>query len=213
MSGTSNLRFILHVSDFHLDDDPTEVKAVLSALTEELKAKKFKVDYLVHTGDIINSSDLYDKVARDLKIDELFWGEEEDEETGKRQKTFLYKKYQEAVRENMENPKKGKKNRKPDINDLKAFNRRVENLVKKRFKLANSVMRNFISGLNVAFGNVIICSGNHDVLRPLSAKKSNWPNPAKQKSGYYCVNCVQVIETLRQHREIAKDSDKLNVIV
>ena len=173
MSGMSNLRFILHVSDFHLDDDSTEVEAVLSALIEELKVKKFKVDYLVHTGDIINSSDLYNKVARELKIDELFWGEEEDEETGKRRKTFLYEKYQEAVRENMENPQKGKKNRKPDINDLKMFNKRVENLVKRRFKLAHSVMRNFISDLNVAFGNVIICSGNHDVLRPLSAEKSN----------------------------------------
>lgn len=291
MSGMSNLRFILHVSDFHLDDDSTEVEAVLSALIEELKVKKFKVDYLVHTGDIINSSDLYNKVARELKIDELFWGEEEDEETGKRRKTFLYEKYQEAVRENMENPQKGKKNRKPDINDLKMFNKRVENLVKRRFKLAHSVMRNFISDLNVAFGNVIICSGNHDVLRPLSAEKSNvickkgadgrweyspsnavgslnaafrgflknlgtansttrckrnpsctgeegpecatcreatfcvlddlnvlvlntnWPNPAKQKSGYYCVNCVQVIDTLQQYRETAKDSDKLNVIV
>lgn len=291
MSGTSNLRFILHVSDFHLDDDPTEVKAVLSALIEELKAKKFKVDYLVHTGDVINSSDLYDKVAEELKIDKLFWGEEEDEETGERRKTFLYKNYQEAVRENMEKPKKGGKNRKPDINDLKTFNKRVENLVKKRFRLANSVMRNFVSGLNVAFGNVIVCSGNHDVLRPLSVNKSNvvckkgkdgrweysptdaagllneafraflrnlgtanstsrckhgpscigeespqcaactettfcalddlnvlilntnWPNPVKQKSGYYCVNCVQVMETLQQYREIAKDSDKLNVIV
>lgn len=290
MSDMSSLRFILHVSDFHLRDDATEVRAVLSTLTQELKAKKFKVDYLVHTGDVIDSSDLFNRVARDLYIEEPFWGIEIDEETGESGENFQYERYQKAARKNTEDGK----GLRPDINDLKEFDGKVADYVNTRFELAEKVMRDFVTGLNVAFGNVIVCSGNHDVLRPLSADKNdaacekekdggwrytpsaaagtvnkafrgflkslgtanstgrckgspgcagedtpecvrcggtafcalddlnvlilntNWANPANQRPGYYCVNCRQVLETIRRHSKDAKepsDPDKLSVIV
>lgn len=183
MNRTSNLRFVLHVSDFHLRDDPAEVQAVLLALTQELKAKKFKVDYLVHTGDVIDSGDLYNKVARELQIKDPFWGEEVDEETGESWENFLYEKYQETARKNSAATEKDGKERSPNINDLEKFDNKVKNLVNARFVLAEEVMRTFVTGLNVAFGNVIVCSGNHDVLRPLSVDESNVI--CKKEDGYW----------------------------
>lgn len=173
MSGTSNLRFILHVSDFHIGDDPKEARAALMSLTQTLKANKFKVDYLVHTGDVIDSGDLYNRVATDLVVGERFWGDEVDEESGETRKKFLHKKYQETARKNEKNNKANGRRRRPDIDDLEVFDKKVTEHMRRRFNIAKEVIRDFVNDLNVAFGNVVICSGNHDVLRPLSADESD----------------------------------------
>lgn len=170
MSNTNNLRFILHVSDFHLSDDPDVEQAVrkaLEALTQTLKNNKFKVDYLIHTGDVIDSGDLYNKVAEELSIGDPYWEDEIDAESGESQRKFLYEKYQKAARENTQAFAESGEKQHPDIDDLKSFDAKVADHVEKRFNTAESVMRDFVTDLNVAFGNVIICSGNHDVLRPL----------------------------------------------
>lgn len=172
MSSSNNLRFILHVSDFHIGDNPKEVQAALSALTYELKERKFKVDYLVHTGDIIDSSDLYDIVANEIDVPKQFWKVEWNDK-GEKSQTFLYKKYQEVARENSKTVNKGGGKQSPSVDDLKTFDEKAKNVVKKRFELAEEVMRTFVKDLNVSFGNVIICCGNHDVLRPLSEGENN----------------------------------------
>lgn len=173
MCDTSNLRFILHVSDFHLGDNPKDISAAkdaLTALTQTLKANKFKVDYLVHTGDVIESGDLYNTIAEELAIGDPFWEVEVDEESGISRQKFLHKKYQETARENeRDNVKRGEE---PNIAALKDFDARVADRVKRRFEIAKNVISDFVTDLNVAFGNVVICSGNHDVLRPLAVDES-----------------------------------------
>ncbi len=67
--------FILHVSDFHLTDNEEEIKHAqnaLDALIKKLSLEKIKVDYLVHTGDVIDSSDLYEITAIESGIEIFF---------------------------------------------------------------------------------------------------------------------------------------------
>ena len=174
MRDASNLRFILHVSDFHLSDDPKDISAVrdaLTALTRTLKTNKFKVDSLVHTGDVIESGDLYNTIAEELAIGDSFWEDEIDEESGTSQRKFLHKKYQETARENAKAGVKSGEG--PNIGDLKVFDDKVADRVKRRFKIAKNIISDFVTDLNVAFGNVVICCGNHDVLRPLAIDDSD----------------------------------------
>lgn len=54
-----NSVYILHVSDFHISEESKgDAESVLKALAEKLGENNICVSYLIHTGDIINSSDL-----------------------------------------------------------------------------------------------------------------------------------------------------------
>ena len=76
MNTNNGSRFILHVSDFHLTETNVDyAKKILKKLVDKLSYEKVKVDYLIHTGDIINSSDAYIIVAKKLEID-LYLGNE-----------------------------------------------------------------------------------------------------------------------------------------
>lgn len=170
MRDTSKLRFILHVSDFHIGDDPgqnEQVKQALTALTQKLKDDGLKVEYLIHTGDVIDSGDLYNRVAEEMGLGDPFWEYEKEKGSDKTKKKFLDKEFKEVAKANAKIDGAGKKDLHPVLDDLEEFDRRVKGYVEARFKLAESIMRDFITDLNVAFGNVIICCGNHDVLRPL----------------------------------------------
>lgn len=82
MNTDNTLRFILHVSDFHLTDNQDEIKhaeKALETLVAKLSSEKIKVDYLVHTGDIIDSSDLYVKTAKELNMGKEFFSSNEKE--------------------------------------------------------------------------------------------------------------------------------------
>ena len=64
----STLRYLLHVSDFHLTEDKAtkdHARAALDAVVNKLKTSEIHIDYLVHTGDIIDSSDIYYKIAKE----------------------------------------------------------------------------------------------------------------------------------------------------
>ena len=140
----NNSKFILHVSDFHLRDEDSDQKratTALKSLVKQLRSDGIEVDYLIHTGDVIDSNDLYEKVAKDLdlwKVDEI----------------FDISKFKENIK---------------DIDDKKKtiFNQNLCKIIERRFNSAISIMKTFISDLNIPFGNVIICCGNHDALRPL----------------------------------------------
>ena len=65
MDNINSLSFILHVSDFHLTDGKNEFASeALKVLSEKLKLEGIKIDYLLHTGDVIDSSDIYEKTRR-----------------------------------------------------------------------------------------------------------------------------------------------------
>ena len=182
MNNTNPARYLLHVSDFHLNDNQetlNHARKALTVLSHTLKVKGIKVDYLVHTGDIIDSHDLVQTAARKILETEL-------NEAGTN--FFEYKEFFEncfiKTQDNQEcySNKDGHEEQ-DDVSlsfCLKAFTEKappelielfdeyVKKLVENRFSQATSIMQEFISKLNVAPGNVVICCGNHDVLRPLA---------------------------------------------
>lgn len=153
MNDISKLRFLLHVSDFHLSDQEEmlkNAKEALHTLCEKFKSEKIKVDYLVHTGDVIDSSDIYQVVADSFSISSEFY-----KKNDKGKVEFLRTKYEAEATEE----------------DIKKFNEALYRRIAQRFKFAQEVMSEFISELNISFGNVVICCGNHDVIRPLEKNK------------------------------------------
>lgn len=152
MNNFQNLRFILHVSDFHITEQNGGEKIAedaLKAVAQKLREHNINVDYLVHTGDVINSSDLHLMAANSMLTTpesrkKYFSGKE-----------FNFNTFSAEASEE----------------EKKAFDRYVWALSKKRFVLAENIMGQFISNLNVSNGNVIICCGNHDAMRLASVSK------------------------------------------
>lgn len=147
MSDISASSFILHVSDFHLTDDDTELSHASSALEKlasKLISENIKVDYLFHTGDVINSSDLYEKTASELECCKEF--------------------YSEANGNKEFNSSEFKAHASPEVKN--EFKKKLRQLTTERFQKATELMKKFASHLNIALGNVVICCGNHDVYRP-----------------------------------------------
>lgn len=148
MNTINKLRFILHVSDFHLTDNEDDIeyaKNALKSLTDKLVSENIKVDYLVHTGDIIESGDLYEKVAEELNLDSSFFSKDEDSQR------ILF---DENIFVN-----------KADGKQKKKFNSKLIEITRQRFKKAEEVFKGFVSDLNISFGSIVICCGNHDALR------------------------------------------------
>ena len=58
-----NSFYILQVSDFHISEDSKDsAKNALRAVTDKIKEMKINIRYLIHTGDIINSKDISQKI-------------------------------------------------------------------------------------------------------------------------------------------------------
>lgn len=68
MAEIQKTKYILHVSDFHLSDENEEfARNCLKFLCDAIDEKNITVDYLFHTGDIIDASKAYSSAARDLE--------------------------------------------------------------------------------------------------------------------------------------------------
>ena len=173
--------FILHMSDFHLTDNKNDIKcaeAALDALADKLRLEHIKVDYLFHTGDIINSGDLYDKIAVELECCKKFCSTDEKSTSHGAVKKFDASRFEKEAGEG----------------DKEAFNRKLRELTAKRFKEAVDVIKHFVSRLNISLGNVVICCGNHDALRPFF--KSNSPAHCKEFNGYPHYDCNREVEEI-----------------
>ena len=58
-----NSFYIWQVSDFHISEDSKDsAKNALRAVTDKIKEMKINIRYLIHTGDIINSKDISQKI-------------------------------------------------------------------------------------------------------------------------------------------------------
>lgn len=148
MNVDKNSRFILHVSDFHLTEKKQDLlcaKSALKSLVNKLADENIKIDYLVHTGDIIDSSDLYEKVARKIKLPKEFFSQKENSNNTQFDRKIFNKKATETQKN--------------------SFNMALLALTTKRFKKAENLFKEFISDLNIPLGSVVICCGNHDVLQ------------------------------------------------
>lgn len=193
MNTNNGSRFILHVSDFHLTENNVDyAKKILKKLVDKLSYEKVKVDYLIHTGDIINSSDAYIIVAKKLEIDEKFFIKEKSE--------IIFDK--ESFIKNV------------DKQQIKKFNFELNMLVNSRFKIAKEVFKEFISNLNIPLGNVIICSGNHDILQllPITESKTTCDKEEEEKwvyiSGNVPDNSFKPFENFLNELEIANSCSR-----
>lgn len=146
-------RYLLHVSDFHLSEDENlleHAKLALSELAKTLRDKGIHIDYLVHTGDVIDSSDVFEKVANELPgCKEYLSAKPTGHGTESNNLIFDFERFSKEAATDLK----------------KKFDTKVKKLVTGRFNAACGVLREFFSELNVAPGNVIICCGNHDVLK------------------------------------------------
>lgn len=113
-------------------------------MASKLISENIKVDYLFHTGDVINSSDLYEKTASELECCKEF--------------------YSEANGNKEFNSSEFKAHASPEVKN--EFKKKLRQLTTERFQKATELMKKFASHLNIALGNVVICCGNHDVYRP-----------------------------------------------
>ena len=140
-------RYLLHVSDFHLTEEKSQLEyawSALEALADKLKKEHIKVDYVFHTGDIIDSSDLHEKAASELICCKSFYNSK-----GTDKAKFNFSAFQLSASYEAKNE----------------FNKKIEELTTVRFKKAFFIMQKFTSRLNVSLGNVAICCGNHDIVR------------------------------------------------
>ena len=154
MNETNSLRYLLHVSDFHLTEDIQAGKhadAALDALVSKLQASNIQIDYLVHTGDVIDSSDIFYTVATE-NPEYIEYTKTVEDENGKPECLFDADRFSKEA----------------SLDEKRAFDALVNKRMIARFSEAEQLLRGFISRLNIAPGNTAICCGNHDVLRPFS---------------------------------------------
>lgn len=196
MNNTTSLRFLLHVSDFHLTDDPKHIKhaqTALKALAQKLRSEKIKVDYLVHTGDIIDSSDLYLKAAEALSLKKYIIGNGDNY-------YFDHKNFVNSEENSI----------------LTTFDEKVREFATLRFEKAKGVLEGFISDLNISFGSVIICSGNHDILRPLAISDETFTCTKDKEIWSYhypeeYMNSFRPFEDFLNKLEVANSQKRCNV--
>lgn len=201
MRDISTLHFILHVSDFHITDGNKEVISnALQALISKLREEHIKIDYLLHTGDVIGASDLYEKTASELDINNYYASVTKEQiYTGRLGKKLSER--QQIYRKRVQTATKKRKKFsfikfKGMVDKVKidCFNATLKNHVGKRFSDATKIMQKFISDLNIVPGNVVICCGNHDTLRPLSSSEKT-------------VSCVNLGEGNRCEYEYKSNSE------
>ncbi len=153
MNKMNSLRFVLHVSDFHLSENTIDsAKDALRSLATTLKDKRFRVEYLLHTGDIIEARDLPDlasSVFSNKKASDQYYT------NGK----FDFSKFVQIASDE----------------ETAAYNSELTKLVNNRFELAEEVFQEFIQNLNIPSGNVVVCCGNHDVPRFVNSQADNQP--------------------------------------
>lgn len=67
MVENKKVKYILHVSDFHLNADNLDfAKSGLKCLSKTLDDNDITIDYLIHTGDVIDAKNAYKLAAIDL---------------------------------------------------------------------------------------------------------------------------------------------------
>ena len=66
MRQDTNSFYILQVSDFHISEDSEDsAKRALKAVTNKLDEMNINIRYLIHTGDVINSKDINQKIKKE----------------------------------------------------------------------------------------------------------------------------------------------------
>lgn len=144
MNDIESMQFILHVSDFHLKKAADNIVAekAFEALVKKLQIEDIQIKYLIHTGDVIDARAIQQDVIKKCNFSNLF-----KDKNGKLDLS-LDKFNQDAT-----------------SSQIHLYNETLKKLTKARYKIAARTIRKIITILNIPIGNVIICCGNHDVMR------------------------------------------------
>lgn len=266
MAEAKRTKYILHVSDFHLSGENLTLAAEgLKCLCQKLDDEDISVDYLIHTGDIIDSQNTYVKVVEEMAKKDPEYKRIANEciKEDKKKKRFLdeklFKRYCDS-----------------NSDVLPFFNYSLVEYNKKLVEDCWKTVDHFLTDLRVRRSNVFCCIGNHDTIRPimledcpecdrlekddgntenyqhfledyskdysvftpylqllhklgiddittnkkelkettdirLVALNTNYRNPNNGKTGYYCVNCDSITETLNNSRE--ESDKKLHIVI
>lgn len=164
--------YILHVSDFHLrgDTDPgtdsVSLPQALASMVETLNEREYEIDYLIHTGDIIDSSDLCEAIGKGLL---------DKNELGCDINSF-YKINEKTNERKFNNQEFENWLLTQSDETIEEYNRELEKQTTVRFEKATEIMNQLISKLRLASSRVVICCGNHDVMRLVERTESHCEN-------------------------------------
>lgn len=168
MAEIQKTKYILHVSDFHLSDENEEfARNCLKFLCDAIDEKNITVDYLFHTGDIIDASKAYSSAARDLEKENssLRWiSQEYLSDEGFNENAFLQDSRTTA-----------------DI--LQKMNKYISENAQEAFLVMVSVVNEFLANIRVRKRYAYFCVGNHDAIRPILKEGSDICNRLKKDDG------------------------------
>ena len=131
------MRFLLHISDFHLRPDYTPEngnklltpeKATISAIeaiAKKLRKENIQIDYMIHTGDVIDANN-------------------------------VGKKYFETILNQLKTPAG---------TDYLIYRTQNKDTRASKFESAHTIFESILKQLNIPAGNAIVCCGNHDADR------------------------------------------------
>lgn len=146
---------LLHVSDFHITKNERLSKERLDSLSEFFKKSNINIDILVFSGDLVDGRGIVDQTRNCFLSKypkELFEHENHDQFI---EKLLQYGKSNEVY-----------------IDD---YNAMLYENTKNAFKRAIDIFNTFLNNLNITDKKrIIICCGNHDIVRPVYLNKTNF---------------------------------------
>lgn len=166
MNQVKRTKYILHVSDFHLSAHNLEfAEKGLNALSDMLDRNDIAINYLIHTGDVIDSRGAFCIAAKDLykKDDALSWLAEYVSDEDFNTDGFL---------------------KDPNATDeiIRQINEQIVHNMGMLYLQGKNTVEKFLADIRVRKSHTYFCIGNHDTLRPIN--KASPPECARFQHDY-----------------------------
>lgn len=168
MTEIRKTKYILHVSDFHLTSETESFAAeTLEFLSKMLDENDITIDYLIHTGDVIDASRAYCVAVDDLVREDgsLAWIADEY----KTNVNFDVEKFKEDPRTT-------------DV-ILNRLNEQVFTNTNLLYLDSAKIVKEFLANIRVRKRHAYFCVGNHDALRPIIKDEAQICDRFKQDDG------------------------------
>ena len=195
MKKYSHLRFLLHVSDFHIRDETSDLvhpvavcekgeaprscstsqitRAAFEAISTKLQNEHIKVDYLIHTGDVVDAGNVtaqtiaaYLIIYKDnlnigikssVSVDRIIAAMSSIETKGKSDVETVQKIFDYLVEQQILDGR--------FVVSEQVLETAKSRIREDRFQIAEKLFPDILNILNIPAGNVLICCGNHDIVR------------------------------------------------
>ena len=168
MAEIRRTKYILHVSDFHLSlENEDFARDCLEYLCNSIDDKNITIDYLIHTGDIIDARGAYSTAIDDL--------EKEDSSLGWIRQEYLSDDGFD-VNEFIKDPRST-----ADI--LQRMNNHIFENAENTFVNIAGIVKEFLANIRVRKRYTYFCVGNHDTIRPILKESTDVCNRLEQGDG------------------------------